>query len=289
MNAKQTDQLQDETVKVIYFDIDQTLFSPSLGIPPSAKTALETCRKRDIYTVICTGRTPVTIQDEVLEQSWNGKICADGSWVEWNGKQLCADYISYSPLDRILKLCKTEEAGISLETDAGPLMNAKAAEILNAMNKAKKSSASKEKIVPQDNLERYTSQPVFKICLWLEEKDAAQSGIEHEIRSLVERHGLKLIQDCRSSDQIYLEIIPGNSGKGRGVRMIEHALAGDQRGAIESYCFGDGLNDLDMFKAVKHSIAMGNAHPSLKEQAETICEPAEENGIYNELKRRCLI
>lgn len=37
MNAKQTDQLQDETVKVIYFDIDQTLFSPPSASLPQRK------------------------------------------------------------------------------------------------------------------------------------------------------------------------------------------------------------------------------------------------------------
>ena len=53
--------------------------------------------------------------------------------------------------------------------------------------------------------------------------------------------------------------------------------------------FGDGMNDLEMVQGVKMGIAMGNAHPKLKEVAAMITDSVNENGIYNALIRLGLI
>lgn len=52
----------------------------------------------------------------------------------------------------------------------------------------------------------------------------------------------------------------------------------------EVLCFGDGINDLTMFKAVAHSCAMGNACALLKEKAEFVTKDVHEYGLYYGLK-----
>ena len=49
------------------------------------------------------------------------------------------------------------------------------------------------------------------------------------------------------------------------------------------------MNDLEMVQGVKMGIAMGNAHPKLKEVAAMITDSVNENGIYNALIRLGLI
>ena len=53
--------------------------------------------------------------------------------------------------------------------------------------------------------------------------------------------------------------------------------------------FGDGNNDIEMFQAVGHSVAMGNASPDLKAIASEVCRPCAEDGIYHYCKENSLI
>ena len=50
-----------------------------------------------------------------------------------------------------------------------------------------------------------------------------------------------------------------------------------------SYCFGDGPNDVEMFETVAHPIAMGNAIEIIKEKAETVCLSIHEDGVAHKL------
>ena len=52
----------------------------------------------------------------------------------------------------------------------------------------------------------------------------------------------------------------------------------------DSYCFGDGPNDVEMFETVGHAIAMGNAIDIIKERAESICLTVHEDGVAHKLK-----
>lgn len=51
----------------------------------------------------------------------------------------------------------------------------------------------------------------------------------------------------------------------------------------KTIAIGDGHNDLDMFKATYHHIAMGNGHPELKEKASFVTLDVTENGVYHYL------
>lgn len=45
--------------------------------------------------------------------------------------------------------------------------------------------------------------------------------------------------------------------------------------------FGDSLNDVEMFKYAKISVAMGQGNPKLKEMADYVTTSIDEDGIYN--------
>lgn len=50
-----------------------------------------------------------------------------------------------------------------------------------------------------------------------------------------------------------------------------------------SFAFGDGVNDICMFKHVGHGIAMGNAIDELKNIAEHTTTSIDNDGMYNDL------
>ena len=52
----------------------------------------------------------------------------------------------------------------------------------------------------------------------------------------------------------------------------------------QAVVFGDGYNDLSMFRPEWLNIAMGNARPELKEKADYITTACDKDGIYNACK-----
>ena len=57
----------------------------------------------------------------------------------------------------------------------------------------------------------------------------------------------------------------------------------------DSYCFGDGPNDIEMFETAGHPIAMANAIDEIKQRAEIICPSVQENGVAVQLKKMFII
>jgi hydroxymethylpyrimidine pyrophosphatase-like HAD family hydrolase len=55
------------------------------------------------------------------------------------------------------------------------------------------------------------------------------------------------------------------------------------------YAFGDGLNDLEMLKAVGTGVAMGNGVQEAKALANLVTTDVSEDGIWNGLKELQLI
>ena len=80
-----------------------------------------------------------------------------------------------------------------------------------------------------------------------------------------------------------VDIIPKGSGKGQGVGAIlrHFGLSRD-----EAIAFGDGRNDIPMFRAVGTGVAMGNTKQDVKDQASDLCPPAAEDGIWQYLTAR---
>ena len=56
-----------------------------------------------------------------------------------------------------------------------------------------------------------------------------------------------------------------------------------------SYAFGDSSNDIPMFKAAKHTVAMGHHSPQLEPYTEFVTKTVEDDGIEHAMKHYGLI
>jgi hydroxymethylpyrimidine pyrophosphatase-like HAD family hydrolase len=64
------------------------------------------------------------------------------------------------------------------------------------------------------------------------------------------------------SDEYYLEAMPKNISKGDALKTLaEHS----QLPLANSMAFGDGFNDVEMFRTVTHPVVMENASEKLKQ------------------------
>lgn len=74
-----------------------------------------------------------------------------------------------------------------------------------------------------------------------------------------------------------VDIIPASGGKGIAVEKMLEFYGIDKS---DSMAFGDGNNDIEMFRAVGTGVAMANASARLQAAATAHCRDVKEDGIY---------
>ncbi|MCR5330899.1 MAG: Cof-type HAD-IIB family hydrolase, partial [Lachnospiraceae bacterium] len=83
-----------------------------------------------------------------------------------------------------------------------------------------------------------------------------------------------------------VEIVPKGMSKAVGMEHVCELLGIPKE---DCYAVGDSMNDLEMFEAAGHAIAMGNAMPAAKAAAEWVTTGIHEDGILNAMMHYGLI
>lgn len=86
-------------------------------------------------------------------------------------------------------------------------------------------------------------------------------------------------KDVYTNDQ-WLEMMPLAATKANAVLQVKELL-----GCDKIVAFGDGLNDMDMFKIADASFAVANAVPELKSIASAVIDSSDEDGVAKYLRK----
>ena len=252
-------------IKAIFFDVDGTLLSHRTNsVPASALRALEALRQKGILTFMATGRhISMLRQLKALEGlhfdgvvSLNGQYCCDESGViyhcplETSAVAALLDYLKAHPHPCIL--VEADRMYINFH---------------NALVEQVQAAIHSE--MPElGDLDRGYTQPIYQAILYMSEENLAK---------LPPLPGIKLTRwNLGGAD-----LIPAKGGKAAGItRLLEHYGIDKS----ETMAFGDGENDVDMFRAVGISVAMGNACAEAKEAADYVTDDIDQDGIWNALK-----
>ena len=81
--------------KLVFFDIDGTIFDFSHLVCESTKNAIHRLAEQGIYTALCSGRSRARIYDDhFLNFGVRGVVAGCGTYVEWDGDILLNYLIS---------------------------------------------------------------------------------------------------------------------------------------------------------------------------------------------------
>ncbi|MDU1398147.1 MAG: HAD family hydrolase, partial [Veillonella parvula] len=117
------------------------------------------------------------------------------------------------------------------------------------------------------NFDFHSVEEFYKIYVFFKEGEEEEKDIEHMTHKLI-RYG----DGC---------VLYEPMEKALGIRnMLEHFGMKPNQAVV----FGDGYNDLSMFRPEWLNIAMGNARPELKAKADYITTDCDKDGIYNACK-----
>lgn len=247
-------------MKYFFFDIDGTLTDIHTGkLVPSALETLRKLEGNGHFTAICTGRAYYkTI-----------KAAADAgihNFVSNGGAALVIDdqLIKNAPLDREKALQIIHEAdelgyGILVSVDDSIKVFMRDHRFIEQVGE--RQEPTEYMYHPEtsyDDLEK-----IYKVYISIPQEK------EYELTKKDILGHIRFVQPylCYQHDK-----------KDQGIRDMIEYLNGNISDVV---VFGDGENDMIMFKKEWMSIAMGNGYPPLLEMADYITDAAEEDGIRN--------
>lgn len=245
--------------RYFFFDIDGTLLVGEPGkqyVPKSAREALKKLEESGHFVAIATGRSQA-MAVAVMKRFGVRNMVSDGG----NGITVDGELLELCPLDYDCCLALIDECerkglawGISPE---------------NAMRRLTPDRRFEElthdvymETVVVDGLDPRDYDAIYKVYV------ACEFPQEQKLAAL---DGLPW---CRYHKE-YFFVEP--TDKSVGIHRMLELINGNPRDVV---VFGDGENDLSMFRSEWTSVAMGNAVDVLKEKADYVTKDAAEDGIY---------
>ena len=252
-------------IKAVFFDVDGTLLSHKTNsVPDSARRALQALREKGILTFLATGRHISMLQRmQPLEGlRFDGIVSLNGQYCRNEQGIICHCPIDPADIALLLSFLKENPHPCILVEEDRMYIN-----FHNDL--VEKVQAAIHSDMPAlGDLNRGYTHPIYQAILYMSEEDQ---------RILPPMPGIRLTSWTLGG----ADLIPATGGKAAGIAKVLQHYGIDKS---ETMAFGDGHNDVDMFRAVGTAVAMGNACREAKEAAHHITDPVDEDGIYNALK-----
>ncbi|MGL5378365.1 HAD family hydrolase [Clostridium sp.] len=260
---------------VVFFDVDGTLIDCFKGIKsPSDKTkeAINKLKENGYLTMLATGRPKSCIDSGIVDLGLHGYIACNGSYADLDEEVLFDYNIENNKLNEILTLLEENNIDYLLEgKEKSYISSYDAKELMDLLSQA---NISKDSITDTWDKSNVRCNKII-----------GHLNNEEVYRDIIEKYEgdfAFMVHPSRISFEMYVSAYT----KGYGVEQLIEKLDIDRE---NTYAFGDGENDIEMFQAVKHGIAMGDYHDRLKEHAYDFTHNVENEGIYEGLKKLGLI
>jgi hypothetical protein len=259
--------------KLIFFDIDGTIWDERMQIPESTKRTICQLRENGHKTFLCSGRARGNIRsEELLALGFDGIVAACGNHVEMNGKILYEHILTNEQVKRAVMLLEACHMPVVLEGPSHHWIS--------------------EKGFEQDPYVVYLLQEMGETALPLKGFDESIRINKFSADILPTTDYDRIKKELGSEYELLehegnvVEFVPKGTSKATGIAWLCRYLGVARE---DTYAVGDSVNDLDMLTYVGHGIAMGNASSAVKEIAEYVTKDIHEDGIYHAMKHYELI
>ena len=249
--------------KVVFFDIDGTIWDYTNYIPESTVRAIRALRARGNYAFICSGRCRSYIQNPSLfEIGFDGVVSGCGTMIE-QGDQV----VFYKELDTAL-VKRTLDTVRSFGMK--PLLEGRD-HLYMDYEEFKDDPYGQKLIVEMGKRIKgiRESEGEWRCSKLSCETTASNIDECYEV--------LKEDYDFIVHTSSVVEMVPKGFSKATGMKRITELLGC----ALEdTFAFGDGENDIEMIETAGVGIAMGNGNDHVREVADYVTAALEDDGIY---------
>ena len=265
--------------KIIFLDIDGTLFSPQIGgTPESALKAIELAKKAGHKVFLCTGRS-LAGATKSLHYPVDGFIFGAGSSVYVNGQHIYDNPLTKSQLKALTQPLEDLRIPYMLEAAAGVYGDETGyGYIVDYYGGNTSDRAKREKIVLENNIYRFDylseEENIYKMCIFLQDL-----RLMKDLEDRLEEPFVLTVSAFEPKRQLHIaEITNGLETKATGIQKVMDYFGLAREDTIG---IGDSANDIPMLDYCGVAIAMGNASKVAKEHADFITKDILEDGIYH--------
>ncbi|MEG0277283.1 MAG: HAD family hydrolase [Coprobacillus sp.] len=259
--------------KIIFFDIDGTLINYQNGlVEPTQKTkyVIEEFRKQGGLAVIASARAVLPFDDSDIK--FDGYIHSEGHYIILNDEVLVDQSFDTKQVER--------QMDVYAKYNGRPMFYSREEQWNSFLDDQYviehrlMFSGTDER--PTDVIEEFEAKDVHAIscCVLfesIEDMDKAYQELKDELTMVRYEQGL-----------IRMDVYNKGFTKGTACEYIYQKLGVSKD---NTYAFGDGENDLGMFKMVGKGIAMGNGVDTLKAIAYDVTDSVDNDGIAQALEK----
>lgn len=254
--------------KILFFDVDGTLFTTEKKLPASAKEAVFKAKENGHEIAIATGRSPFMIKDLLQELDIQTYVTFNGQYVVHKGEVVYTNGVEKKTLSKIIAFGETRNEPVVFLDDQQMIASVAGNEaILESINSLKFP-------YPAVDPQFYLHNEVYQTLIFVEGKD------EHLYRQQFPE--VNFVRWHKYS----CDILPKGGSKAKGIQAL---LEKAGRSANDVIAFGDGLNDIEMMQYAGFSVAMGNGHDEVKRLASYVAGHVDEDGLAIAMKDLGLI
>lgn len=260
---------------VVFFDVDGTLIDVSKGIKNPTEKTKESIKKLNEFgylTILATGRPMSLLGEELMNLGFSGYIASNGSYAEIENEIIFDSPINNDDLMEIILYFNENKVDYILEGQKeNYVYDFKSENLLELIKKV--------------DLEKHCFVDKWEANSVRTNKIIVVSRDEEVYKTIKENYSNKYAFMTHPTGDTF-EIYMKKYTKGYGIEQLINKLGISQE---NTYAFGDGENDIEMFQTVKHGIAMEGYHGKLKDHAYDFTTDVENEGIYEGLKKLQLI
>lgn len=262
--------------KLIALDMDGTLLREDKTVSDRTKDAIRKAKEKGVHVVIATGR-PIDGVTKYLEEldmfgeedyvlSYNG-----GLVLKTKSKEVVSKIaLNGKDLHYLHSISKKLGVNIHAFSEIHGLITPK-----NSKYTEVEANINNIKITIDDYSAIEDNHSIIKIMM-IDEPEVLQKAVDNLPKEVYEKYTV-----VRSAP-FFLEFLNKSVNKGTGVKLLAEHLGVKQE---EVMTFGDAGNDLDMIKYAGMGVAMDNAFPEVKEEANYITDSNENDGVAKAIEK----
>ena len=226
---------------------------------------------KDNYVLIASGRCMGLLDKQIKSLGTNGYILCNGAYAQVDGKEIFSVSFSEESVNKIVELSIKNNGFYILESLNGMYVNdVKAEQFIKFLKGWGQALAGFENKNTIDNK--------FHIAMIGFSKKEDCINCENDLKAYADL--------ARHHNFMSYDVNIKGINKGVAARKVMEHLHIDYE---DTYCFGDGINDLEMLQAVRHPVIMANADENLKKYKFETTDDVLQDGFYNYLVSNKLI
>lgn len=256
--------------KILFFDIDGTLYNTSKQLPQATRDAIEAARANGHEVAIATGRSPYFLESVARELNVDSYVSFNGQYVVYKGELISHNPLPVDVMKHMVELAYEQDSPLVFLDDE------KMSSTINT-HEVKVSMDSLFYPMPTVQPEVFSLKPIYQMLLY------ADTTKEKYFRAAFpELHFIRW-------HDYSLDVINKGVSKAYG---IEQFLTHTDFEAEDVVVFGDGLNDREMLEAFATrgtSVAMGNGVAEAKAAATFVTDHVDNDGLAKAMQKIGLI